>query len=1176
MFGCVVAGRLLQTNLQQVDETHAYFELPNASTINHISVFLLGTVPFPDGYGASVHFHWPGKGFQLLGMLTNEKPSAIFRLRGNYTSDATNTANPDAFAPTSSASSLGSDVTAILGLAIEPISQIQVQVSGLPSTLVKAATQDISRDSTLLAERIVKHLFNFLASFVGGGPGGFGPDLMVPLGLITKWHQMQAQNATTCFSAASNLRCANYTQIQSGILVIPTGIELIFSTALIFTNWGTGWHHLLLTAEGYVYFILTILDLIAHILPAVRDNLNSFVVFDRLLAATSFIPILFYTLFILLFSRKELANRLPRKIQRIVLLTLMLFIPTIVVFNELASFLGIKYIGGGTKQAVSVGIPFSDRFAPSLFANMTLTLLTSYQAISFFLAFYRLLRALYAQRNMEVGDSSSNYSDDRDSLGEKGTSPNQEKIVLFKGTAWIAGGLKLGAIESVVGFVTTGGFDLSLSRRILRTLSRALIIIGLAKGLDLEENFDDVRKEIMSNKEANNKEAKRGPLRPRPSMLTINPRLSTFRQLSPTATSFRPNNPAALPSGAPTSAYLLNNPVPPPQFNTPRRVLRKKASPYATPLATPNSLHSTHPMPTMDEFTRMRDTESSRRVTVRKESGVPTLYMRMSGDWQLSPTTVSETLMSRPVSMAQLEHYRAGSGSMLTKTPLSIVYVDPESEFSDNTIQRSVPASQLMSPLSYSSASNATSYMASSPPPLPSPSFIQNPPTSSGHASTVFSFLAPPLSFSRSTSPVPDPNVTPSLLLRRSLVASPPPVIGRPQKLMRKESNRESLLNPWPEGQLHPYARAVSPQASVRSGVVGLPARPKRAASRGDGILPPSNRTSMNTLTSHVNPMISRTNTPSPLRPLDSNATSDVQQAVSKTESDTGHSDSSHSAYSQATHPDEDTATLRPRNSIKRKMPPPVSPSILLTVDTNIPPANQVMVSKNNTINYHKRIPADIPHSALDTSDPFDDDNMTSVGITPLNESDTGSRYSAALNTGRSGDFAAWKTRKASLRRNSSKRSDLSTTNEVDELAVKELQEHLQKDSPWLRNPPPSAKEFEFKIQTANRVQVGRIKSIGRVPRRSTPVPVRTTHARESMHMAIETLPPAASSLPNDNALRQSRRLSYSFPPVSLERGKYDDADDQVYGRGILRDSEIMAFEEDSPVTGRNPFSRRV
>jgi Protein of unknown function (DUF775) len=86
MFGCCVAGRLLQTNLQQIDETKAAFELPAAETINHVCVFLLGTgeqpsflcvvhqyqpevqVPFPNGYGATVHFFWPGKGFQLLGM----------------------------------------------------------------------------------------------------------------------------------------------------------------------------------------------------------------------------------------------------------------------------------------------------------------------------------------------------------------------------------------------------------------------------------------------------------------------------------------------------------------------------------------------------------------------------------------------------------------------------------------------------------------------------------------------------------------------------------------------------------------------------------------------------------------------------------------------------------------------------------------------------------------------------------------------------------------------------------------------------------------------------------------------------------------------------------------------------------------------------------------------------
>jgi hypothetical protein len=43
MFGCCVAGRLLQTNIQQVDETHALFEIPAAEKVNHVCVFLLGT-----------------------------------------------------------------------------------------------------------------------------------------------------------------------------------------------------------------------------------------------------------------------------------------------------------------------------------------------------------------------------------------------------------------------------------------------------------------------------------------------------------------------------------------------------------------------------------------------------------------------------------------------------------------------------------------------------------------------------------------------------------------------------------------------------------------------------------------------------------------------------------------------------------------------------------------------------------------------------------------------------------------------------------------------------------------------------------------------------------------------------------------------------------------------------
>ncbi|KAH9941553.1 DUF775-domain-containing protein [Amylocystis lapponica] len=186
MFGCLVAGRLLQTNLQQVDETHALFELPAASTINHICVFLLGTVPFPDGYGATVHFHWPGRGFQLLGMLSNDKPSAIFRLRGTFSAHPSHPAAFAGGAAPPDAAAASADVTAILGLAIAPLAQVAQQVAALPSAVARRA--DAAGDATLLAERIVKHLFNYVSGFVGGA--GVVPDSMVPMGIIARWYEV--------------------------------------------------------------------------------------------------------------------------------------------------------------------------------------------------------------------------------------------------------------------------------------------------------------------------------------------------------------------------------------------------------------------------------------------------------------------------------------------------------------------------------------------------------------------------------------------------------------------------------------------------------------------------------------------------------------------------------------------------------------------------------------------------------------------------------------------------------------------------------------------------------------------------------------------------------------------------------------------------------------------------
>lgn len=42
---------------------------PN-NDVGNVALLISGIyaiVPFPDGYGATVHLFWPGKGFQLLG-----------------------------------------------------------------------------------------------------------------------------------------------------------------------------------------------------------------------------------------------------------------------------------------------------------------------------------------------------------------------------------------------------------------------------------------------------------------------------------------------------------------------------------------------------------------------------------------------------------------------------------------------------------------------------------------------------------------------------------------------------------------------------------------------------------------------------------------------------------------------------------------------------------------------------------------------------------------------------------------------------------------------------------------------------------------------------------------------------------------------------------------------------
>ncbi|KAI5455188.1 hypothetical protein NCC49_000006 [Naganishia albida] len=184
MFGCIVAGRLVQTNLQQVDDagTSFVFQIDRANEVNHLTVFLLGTVPFPEGYGASVHFQFPGKPFVPLGTLTNARPSAIYRVRQLQSSTEA--------------------ATGTLGIQIQPLAQLESLTGTLPNragadlpaqgepplegALVRRT--DVGIDPAKLAEKIVKNLFNYLHSFEGG-PATLTPDTPIPLGVFQKWYE---------------------------------------------------------------------------------------------------------------------------------------------------------------------------------------------------------------------------------------------------------------------------------------------------------------------------------------------------------------------------------------------------------------------------------------------------------------------------------------------------------------------------------------------------------------------------------------------------------------------------------------------------------------------------------------------------------------------------------------------------------------------------------------------------------------------------------------------------------------------------------------------------------------------------------------------------------------------------------------------------------------------------
>ena len=113
---------------------------------------------------------------------------------------------------------------------------------------------------------------------------------------------------------------------------------------------------------------------------------------------------------------------------------------------------------------VAVGPDLSSfQFGREFLRSISQALLVIYQGLTFLVFFVRLASCVLAQYNIE----------DRAASEWEG--------ILFRGLGWLAVGAKLSALESAIGFATTS-FGVILTRRVLRMIGRACIIIGVIKG----------------------------------------------------------------------------------------------------------------------------------------------------------------------------------------------------------------------------------------------------------------------------------------------------------------------------------------------------------------------------------------------------------------------------------------------------------------------------------------------------------------------------------------------------------------------------------------------------------------------------------------------------------------------------------------------------------------------
>uniref|UniRef100_A0A8D9A4M0 Protein OPI10 homolog n=1 Tax=Cacopsylla melanoneura TaxID=428564 RepID=A0A8D9A4M0_9HEMI len=187
MFAILVSGRLVQTNYELVAENRFLFTIPEADTINHVAVFMTGSIPFPEGMGGMVYFNWPEpdapSNWKLLGVIANEKPSSIFKISNLKSSDkhllngCTSVAlyNPFGQQPVSH--------NAQIGISVEPLQVVNEHMT--------SKTNESMSNFVLFCQKMITNFVNFTSSFsVSQSTMGPNPkESYVPISSVQSWYQ---------------------------------------------------------------------------------------------------------------------------------------------------------------------------------------------------------------------------------------------------------------------------------------------------------------------------------------------------------------------------------------------------------------------------------------------------------------------------------------------------------------------------------------------------------------------------------------------------------------------------------------------------------------------------------------------------------------------------------------------------------------------------------------------------------------------------------------------------------------------------------------------------------------------------------------------------------------------------------------------------------------------------